>query len=135
MKDTRDEINESVANIWQKVTERLNDPDDDFEYAYANYSGEDILASKFAWWLKGTAMFVQEELTRYESDISLYDLDLICSTIGETYLKYLIGENEIVHLRRLLVKEELEINELYDDEPMIDDLEDLHFGGDDDDQG
>lgn len=134
MKDTRDEINEAVENIWQKVTDRVTDRDDDFEYAYANYNGEDVLASKFAWWVKGTAMFVQEELTRYESDMYLRDLDLICSAIGETYLKYLVGENEIVHLRCLLVREEREINELYDEEPTGDDLP-FDFGGDDDDQG
>ena len=134
MRDTRDEINQSVNNIWQKVTARLSDPDDDFEYAYANYGGEDMLTSKFAWWLKGTAMFVQEEFTRYESDMDSHDLDLICSTIGETYLKYLVGENEIVHLRCELVREEREINELYDEEPIGDDLP-FDFGGGDDDQG
>ena len=113
MKDTRDMINDMVNQIWQDVTSRLCDKDDDFEYAYANYAGEDELISKFNWWIRGNAMYVQKALSDYETDLDAIKFTAICRAIGYTYISKLVGENKLRVLDDLLDRELEEINELY----------------------
>lgn len=113
MKDTRDIINEKSNELWQKITNRLSDPDDDFEYCYTSYGDEDILGDKFAYWLKGNAMFLQGQLVEHEGDLMLGDFKRFCEVIGQTYVEKLVGKNLVNELCAALKLEDYEIDELY----------------------
>lgn len=114
MKDTRDMINAICNEMWQKITSRLNDQDDDFTYSYSHYDGMDVLSGKFVWWLKGNAMFLQHQLDENEGELTLEDFDRICEVIGKTYIQQLIGERIVDNLVKALKEEKYEIDRLYD---------------------
>lgn len=113
MKDTRDIINAKCNELWQKVTERLCDKDDNFTYSYTSYDDKDVLSGEFAWWLKGNAMFLQGMLDEHEGDLMLEDFKRICEVIGQTYIENLVGEHLVYELREALKLEDREIDELY----------------------
>ena len=113
MKDTRDIINDKCNELWQKVTERLMDKDDDFTYSYTSYDNEDVLSGEFAWWLKGNAMFLQGQLYEHEGDLMIGDFKRICEVIGQTYIENLVGKKLVNNLILALKEEDYEINELF----------------------
>lgn len=113
MKDTRDIINDRCNELWQKITGRLSDNEDDFTCCYASYDDEEVLSDMFAWWLKGNAMFVQGQLDEHEGDLMIGDFKRICEVIGQTYLEKLVGKKLINELITALKEEDYEINELY----------------------
>lgn len=113
MKDTRDIINDRCNELWQKITGRLSDNDDDFEYAYTNYGDEDVLSDKFVYWLKGNAMFLQGQLDEHEGDLMLGDFKRFCEVIGQSYIEKLVGKKLVSDLVAALKEEDYEIDKLY----------------------
>lgn len=113
MKDTRDIINERCNELWQRITGRLCDVDDEFTYCYTNYGEEDVLSEKFVWWLKGNAMFLQGQLDEHEGELMLGDFKRFCEVIGQTYIEKLVGKKLVTELITALEEEDYEINKLY----------------------
>lgn len=113
MKDTRDIINDKCNELWQKITERVCDKDDSFEYCYASYDDEDVFSDKFEWWLKGNAMFLQGQLDDHEGDLMLGDFKRFCEVIGQSYIEKLVGKKLVNDLIQALKQEDHEINLLY----------------------
>ena len=113
MKDTRDIINDRCNELWQKITGRLCDKDDDFTCCYATYGDEEVFGDMFVWWLKGNAMFLQKQLDEHEGDLMLGDFKRFCEVIGQSYIEKLVGKKLVSDLVAALKEEDYEIDKLY----------------------
>ena len=112
--DTRDQINETVLNIYETLTKRISDPEDDFSKGYSWYCGRDRMTMDLKDLVKGNARFFQEELDENEGHFMKRDFDNICYVLGRGFLAGLVGDSVITHLACLLEREDREIDELYD---------------------
>lgn len=122
MRDTREQIEDTIHMMRDVINSRLNDPDDDFTEGYMTIAGEDIMIGEYKWWTAGNAKYVSNKLFDTEY-FDLHEYDTMCYAIGATFLDHLVGSGMNTHLRCLLNKEDRELVALYDDD----------FGGDEDD--
>ena len=109
MKNTRDIVYEKQRELWEKISDRLYDEDDDFTKCYAFYDNEDVLSDEFAWWIKGNAMFLQGQLEKHENDLMIGDFKRFCEVIGQTYIEKLVGKRIVNDLVTALKEKDYEL--------------------------